>query len=70
MSTIAPPEASAPAKTRKAGGLVRPLLIGLALAAAAYALCSVLIQAVASAPAKDPAQRQQEQLYLAEPLTA
>lgn len=70
MSTIAPPTAPTPAKAQERRGLLRPLLIGMALAIAAYALCSVLIQAAAGAPAGDPAKRQQEVLYLFEAPTA
>ena len=70
MSTTVPSKASTAATSPKGRSLRRSLVVGLALAAAAYAACSLLIQAVGDSPAGDPAKREQQVLYLLEAPTA
>ncbi len=56
-----------PAANRR---LLRHVVIGLLVAVAVYAVCSLVIQAVGRAPAGDPAQRTQRVMQLMEPVRA
>ena len=50
--------------------LLRHVAIALLLAAAVYAVCSMVIQAAGRAPAGDPAGRTQRLMHLNEPVRA
>ncbi|MEO6339956.1 MAG: hypothetical protein ABIO39_07970 [Caulobacteraceae bacterium] len=50
--------------------LLQHVVVGLLLAAVAYAVCSLLIQAAGRSPAGDPAERTERVMQLLEPVRA